>query len=175
MKATINNIQIEGTPAEFAEFVRLQTPIVECTEEPKIEIPNIVKPTHKKRKDIGKYSSDTGNKYSVLYQETPIGTMTSGELCALFDKSREAIRRWFISNNTIEYNGYKVTIISRGKPRGSFKKLKITDTKGNNRIFQSISAFCQFSHISRERYRYWRKKQPQGPLKIDGYIVEEID
>ena len=31
MKATINNITFEGTPAEFAEFIQLQTPRVECT------------------------------------------------------------------------------------------------------------------------------------------------
>ena len=30
MKATFNNIRVEGTPAEIAEFARLTTPKVEC-------------------------------------------------------------------------------------------------------------------------------------------------
>lgn len=171
MKAKINNIEFEGTPEEFAEFLRLQAAKVECSEkvEDNIDVP--------RQEDKG-YSTRVRYKgaslISVIHNGEPVGTMSLKEFASLLGKSKDTVRKWFVQEDRIEYKGYTATMIKRGKPRNA-TRLKATDTKGNNRIYNSMIDFCVKTNISVDAFRWCRVKQPKGPWQINGYTVEQIN
>lgn len=169
MKATINNITFEGTPAEFAEFIQLQTPRVECTEET-----NIDKSIIKKIRHETSSFHDNECKINVSYQGVYVGIMNLKELSVLLDISQKALRENFKKKETLEHNGYTATLIVKSNPRRSIR-LKATDTKGNNRIYPSMLDFIEKTNTSRSSLRNMQKKNPKGPWKINGYIVEKIN
>ena len=171
MKAKINNIEFEGTPEEFAEFLRLQTEKVECSEKAE-DNTDALRQADKICSDKKKYKGAA--VISVLHNGEPVGTMSITEFASLLGKNRDTVRNRFIGKDRIEYKGYTATMITRGKPRNA-TRLKATDTKGNNRIYNSIIDFCTKTNISVDAFRWCRTKQPKGPWQINGYTVERIN
>ena len=169
MKATINNITFEGTPAEFAEFIQLQTPNVECAAEPKIDKSIIKKIRHETSSFL-----DNECKINVSYQGVYVGIMNLKELSVLLDVSTSTLKNNFKKGETYEHNGYTATLIAKSSPRRSIR-LKATDTKGNNRIYSSIRDFMAKTKTPDFSFKNLRKKNPKGPWKINGYIVEKIN
>lgn len=171
MKAKINNIEFEGTPEEFAEFLRLQTEKVECSEKAE-DIINV--PRREAKSCSGRKKYKGASVISVLHNGEPVGTMDLSELALLLGYSREHLKYLFRQSSKIERNGYTATMIERGKPRVAVR-LKATDTKGNNRMYNSITDFCIKTNTSVDAFRWCRLKQPKGPWQINGYTVEQIN
>ena len=171
MKAKINNIEFEGTPEEFAEFLRLQTEKVECSEKAEDNI-DALRQVTKSCPDKKKYQGAT--VISVLHCGEPVGTMSMSELASLLGSNRHHLRYLFERSNKIEMNGFTATMIDRGKTRVAVR-LKATDTKGDNRIYNSIIEFCAKTNISIDAFRWLRMKQPKGPWQINGCTVEKIN
>ena len=171
MKAKINNIEFEGTPEEFAEFLRLQTEKVECSEKAE---DNSDVPRRATKTCFGKKKYKGSAVISVLHYGEPVGTMSLTELASLLGCSRHQLKYQFERSNKIEVNGYTATMIERGKSRRAIR-VKATDTKGDNRIYNSIVEFCAKTNISIDAFRWLRIKQPNGPWQINGYIVERIN
>ena len=80
MKATVNNIRVEGTPAEIAEFARLTTPKIECN--------------YNWEEDFKKMEEKLAEKLSVMFNELGCGEPTQEQLdwfnddrnhCSAFD------------------------------------------------------------------------------------------
>ena len=80
MKATVNNIRVEGTPAEIAEFARLTTPKVECN--------------YDWEKEFQKMQDRLGERLSQMLKEQGYGEPTQEQLdwfnddrnhCSAFD------------------------------------------------------------------------------------------
>ena len=170
MKAKINNIEFEGTPEEFAEFLRLQAAKVERPEKAEYNT-DVPRQTEKSCSD-NKINRRIA-LVSVLHNGEPVGTMGMTELASLLGHKRETVRKWLYKKGRIEYKGYTATMISRGRSRRSVR-LKATDTKGDNRIYNSIIDFCSKTNISVDRFGRLRLKQPKGPWQINGYTVEQI-
>ena len=171
MKAKINNIEFEGTPEEFAEFLRLQTEKVECSEKEE-DIINV--PRQAAKSCFGRKKHKGAAVISVLHFGEPVGTMNLSELASLLGCNRHQLKYQFERSNKIEVNGYTATMIERGKPRAAVR-LKATDTKGDNRIYNSIVEFCAKTNISISSFRWLRLNQPKGPWQINGYTVEKIN
>lgn len=171
MKAKINNIEFEGTPEEFAEFLRLQTEKVECSEKVEVNTDAL----RQAAESCSKKGRHKGvSLFSVLHNGEPVGTMNLTEFASLLGMNRDTVRKRFIQKDRIEYKGYTATMITRGKPRNAIR-LKATDTKGNNRIYNSIMDFCAKTNISIDAFKWCRVKQPKGPWQINGYTVEKIN
>ena len=168
MKAIINNIEFEGTPAEFAELIMLLTPTIECSENLQ-EIESVVNNTRKEPNQF----IDNEYKINVSYQGTYIGIMNQTEFAALMNTRPVTIYDWFKKTSTVEKNGYTATIISKGYHRKNIT-LKVTDSKGDNRIYRSILDFCKKTKTSRGSFKRLRNKNPSGPWKLNNYIIEKI-
>ena len=171
MKAKINNIEFEGTPEEFAEFLRLQTEKVECSEKTE-DNTDVLRRAAKGGPGRGRHQDAA--LISVLYKGQPVGTMNLTDFASLLGRRRETVRNWFVQKDRIEYEGYTATMIKRGKPRMAIR-VKATDTKGNNRIYPSCSDFCAKTNTAHTSFAWLRLKQPKGPWKINGYTVEQIN
>lgn len=170
MKAKINNIEFEGTPEEFAEFLRLQQTKIDCSEKEEDDIV-FLRRMAKSRSDKRRESAAVVN---VLHHGNPVGTMILSELALLLGCDANTLRNRFARTDKIEWDGYTATMIKRGRPKNAFK-LKVTDSKGDNRIFLSITDFCVKTGTKIEAFKWLRKKQPNGPWKINGYTVEKIN
>ena len=171
MKAKINNIEFEGTPEEFAEFLRLQAEKVECSEKTE-DIINVPRQAAKSCSGRKKYKG--ASVISVLHNGEPVGTMNLADLASLLGCSRGHLKNLFARKNKIEVNGYTATMIERGKSRRAIR-VKATDTKGDNRIYNSMTDFCTKTNISIDVFARLRLKQPKGPWQINGYTVEKIN
>ena len=171
MKAKINNIELEGTPEELAEFLRLQQTEVECSEKAEDYIDVLFRAD---KSCSGKRRRKNAALISVLHNGEPVGTMGVTEFASLIGRERETVRKWFFKEDKIKYEGYTATMIYRGEPRNRIK-VKATDTKGNNRIHLSYSDFCYKTKTSPDVFTWLRRKQPKGPWKINGYTVEKIN
>lgn len=170
MKAKINNIEFEGTPEEFAELLRLQTEKVECSEKAEDNIDVL----RQESESCSVEERQNASLISVLRNGESIGTMNLTKFASLIGRERETVRRWFFIKDKIEYKEYTATMIRRGKSRIR-NKIKVTDTKGNNRIFLSYADFCYKTKTSPDSFIWLRTKQPKGPWQINGYTVEKIN
>lgn len=162
MKAKINGIEFEGTPEEFAKFIGLQVPKAEHQPKHDESRPHVRK----------KYAGCT--EVNVTYQGKPVGTMNFSELSTLLGVNKKTVINWFRDKSSYNYGEYSATIIKRGVIKNGIR-VKATDTNGNNRIFPSTSLFCTKTNTSYEAFRWLRYRQPEGPWKINGYIVERIN